>query len=228
MNTNINITRKQNLLMTLIILFNFLAIYSCSTQAQSFKEHTYIGLEASFGSRSFEVTSAIAKINHMKAIHGGGSLGFVFGNEALRSRVTVAGVYYSDGNTPYTQQLFEANALTNFYPLELTPTLNKARLQPYITTGLGMTNTRFYGSYLENQVVKSGYEQFLGKVSLINAKGGLGVEYQLINNIDFVHVFAEVQYGCPLIYNASNKTFSNTRFSNFTSVNLGVSFGMRR
>ena len=212
----------------LIVLLNIIGIYSCSTHAQSLRTLTYKGFDVSFGARSFEVNSNIKEINNMQAMHQGGSLGLTFGNELLRARLAVAGVYYSDDHTPRTQQLFETSITSNFYPRKLIRANSGARLQPYLATGFALTNARFYGTYLENQALSHGYEPLLGKISLLNVKCGLGLEYQVINDIDFVHVFVEALYGAPMLYGYSNKALSNTTIKKFTSLSFGISFGMHR
>jgi hypothetical protein len=220
--------KGQMVRLVLIVLLNIIAVYSCTVHAQIIKMPKYLGFDVSFGMRTFQVASNVDKINGMQASHEGGSLGIAFGNEFMKNRITVAGVYYSDANTPYTQQLFEMSAATNVYPLTLVKSLRGVRLQPYLTSGLSMMNTKFFGTYIENQDTRGAYEPYLGKVSLLNVKGGLGLEYRLVDDMDFVHLFIEASYAAPGLNKTRNATFSQTTIKEFASISVGVNFGMHR
>ena len=225
--TNSNRMNEKRIRIIMIALLTLLGIYSYSAQAQSTKSIKYIGFQVSFGERLFQVSSNLKKIDQMQAGHEGGSLGIVFGNNQLKTRVSFAGVFYSNSNTPHTQQLFETAVMTNLYPLAVLTKYENATLQPYLTAGFSMNKTNFFGTYLDNQNIKSGDEPYLGKVSQVMAQGGVGLEYRLISRVDFIHLFAEAMVGSPIQSNASD-TFSETALKQFTSINVGICFGRRR
>ena len=213
----------------LILLLALLGIYSCTVQAQPLTPIKYVGLEASFGFRTFMVNSNIEKIDGMQAGQEGGSLGVVFGNDLLMTKLRAAGFFYSNANTPQVQQLFETAALVNFYPFELIRN-NRAKVRPYITAGLSMDNVKFFGRYVDVSSVKknNAYDPYLGKLTQWNIHGGLGVEYSFPSVCDFIHLFAEVTMGTPIQSFASTNAFESTSIGRFTSMSAGVSFGLRK
>jgi hypothetical protein len=215
-----------------LILFLFLTtgIYSCSVHAQGLMPFKYMGFEGSFGVRSFKISSSIPQLNQMSVIQGGGSLGLTFGNELLRAKIRAAGFYYSESSVPRTVDLFESETIINFYPLQYIRQ-NKHALDIYLLAGVSMDNIKFYGHYLTVDKTKINYstnsEPYLGKVSQINASAGIGLEYQIPFEYDFVHLFGEAKYGVPMSATTSDP-FKNTSIKNFSSINLGVSFGLSR
>lgn len=220
-------TNEQWIRLMIIVSLTVLGIYSCQVQAQPLKPIKYVGFEAAFGVRSFQVNSNLPQINGMQAGHEGGSLGVVFGNDLLKAKVRVAGFYYSNANTPRTQELFETAALVNFYPLTCMSNMSnkKAKLRPYITAGVSMDKIKFFGTYLADQKTTEAYEPLLGKLHQLNATAGIGLEYRLPCQLDFVHLFAEALYGAPVQSRASVQAFDGTSVKQFTSFSFGVSFG---
>jgi len=230
---NIKTRIKEKGIDAIIVLFIFLTagIYSCAAQGQSFRPFKYMGFEGTFGARSFKINSSITQLNQMAVLGQGGTLGLVFGNDILRTKVRAAGFYYSSSSTPRTIDLFESEALLNFYPLEYFRRYENA-LDIYLIGGVGIDNIKFYGHYLSEDTQKVNYstndEPYLGKLSQINLTGGLGLEYQLTINDDFVHLFAEAKYGRALHSSADRVAFENTSIKDFSSINIGVSFGICR
>ena len=212
----------RTVLVSVIIL---LSIYSSMAQVRTgLSRIKYKGFEASFGSRSFEVNSDIKKIDGMQAGHDGGSLGIILGNNVLLTRIKV-GYFYSNNNTPQTQEIFASTVQLNMYPLGFLK--NQPRIRPYLTAGLGLDNVKFYGYYLDQgNVSKGAYEPLLGKVAQFSFTGGAGVGYSLSRYNDFISVFAEMNTAIPLNTNASVSTFNQTSFSQFTSFSVGVRFGL--
>lgn len=215
----------------IVLLFLGTGIYSCSVQAQSFTPFKYMGFEGTFGVRSFKINSSIPQLNQMPVLQEGGSLGLTFGNDLLRAKIRAAGFYYSASSVPRTVDLFETEVLANFYPLQYIRK-NKNALDIYLIAGVSLDNIKFYGHYLAVDPEKINYsnpnEPYLGKLSQINATGGIGLEYQLPIQYDFVHLFAEVKYSAPLQSVADNEPFENTSVRNFNSITVGVSFGLHR
>jgi len=215
----------------IVLLFLATGIYSCSVQAQSFAPFKYMGFEATFGVRSFQLNSSISEINQMPVVEEGGSLGLIFGNDLLKAKIRAAGFYYSASSVPRTVDLFETEALVNFYPLEYFRKGENA-LDIYLIAGVSMDNIKFYGHYLAGDGEKINYsttnEPYVGKLAQINATGGIGFEYQLPVQYDFVHLFAEAKYGAPLKSGTDSEPFKNTSVKNFTSISVGVSFGLCR
>ncbi|HTE31520.1 MAG TPA: hypothetical protein VK666_14160 [Chryseolinea sp.] len=223
--------RERGITATAIILIILaMGVYSCSVHAQSLKTVKYMGLEGSFGIRSFKINSNVVQLNGMGVMQEGGSLGMIFGNDLLRAKIRAAGFYYSASGVPRTIDLFESEAILNFYPLQYIRQKQNA-LDIYLLGGLSMDNIKFYGQYLVADQMRINYstssEPYLGKISQINASAGIGLEYQLPMEFDFVHLFMEAKYAARISGNNSAH-FKETAVKNFAAVSLGVSFGVCR
>jgi hypothetical protein len=201
-----------------------LSVYSCVAEAQIIRSISYVGFEASFGVRTFDTKSNITAVNGIHAAQEGGQLGLVFGNQAWKTRIQVAGFYTPGFNTPHTQELFETAAAVNFYPTALSQ-LRHHGLFPYVMAGLGIARINFFGKYLEDQHWDYAYEPYIGRLTQLNPATGIGLEYRLWSDADIIHLFVEATASLPFISTASNKEFSDTTVKRYTSLNVGVNFG---
>jgi hypothetical protein len=217
-----------NALMIVLLLLGT-GIYSCSVQAQSFAPFKYMGFEGTFGVRSFGINSDIPQIDQMSTLVEGGSVGFTFGSDFLRAKLRAGGFYYSAASVPRTVDLFESETLLNFYPLQYFRKSENS-FDIYLLAGVSMDNVKFYGHYMSDEKVNysTSSEPFLGRITQFNTAIGLGFEYQLPLQGDFLHFFAEAKYGVPVSSDANRVAFENTSIERFTSVNVGVSFGMKQ
>lgn len=215
----------------ILILFFFIGIYSCSVQAQSFRPIKYMGFEVAFGGRAFKINSDIAAISDLRVMEEGGSLGVIFGNDYMRAKLRAAGFYYSSSKVSRTVDLFESEALLNFYPLQYLRKSNSA-LDIYLIGGITMDDIKFFGHYLIADKTNINYsvtnEPYLGKRTQFNATVGVGLEYRLPMEYDFVHLFVEAKHGRPFQSLTSSDSFINTKISDLTSISVGVSFGIIR
>lgn len=212
--------------LVLIAALILLGIYSSTVKAQGSRTN-YLGLVASFGNRSFTQNSSIKAIDNARYGHIGGSLGLVYGNEILKTRVNVFGYYCSDNNNPRTQDIYESSVTTNFYPLEFLRT-NRALIHPYISAGFSRTAVKYYGTYLDGSHKATGDEPLLAKVLHYNLQAGIGLEMRLETNRDFVHFFVEGTMEKTLSRNTSQQAFNQTAPGKIASFNLGVAFGRKR
>lgn len=215
----------------ILILFTLLTFQALLTNAQSFRSGTkdvYQGLTASFGARSVDVASNIAKINRTNPMATGGQIGIVFGGKTLRTKVGVIGYYTSTGNTAGTTDLYESNVSVNFHPLGKTNSV----VSPYLTGGVSYDRFSFFGYYLSQEPGTVNYSQgeapFLGKIKQVNATAGIGLEFRLKDDFDFVHLFSEVRYGRNLSQSTEQSAFSHTALNKQVQVQLGISFGLVR
>lgn len=216
----------------IVILFTTLFIKSCVSNAQSSNAKYHTGLTASFGTRSFSITSDIQELNNLKVLEEGGSVGIVFGTEVLRTRLNLAGLYYSAAKVSQTVNVFEMEGLVNYYPLKAFRKNSTTKLEPYFTVGAAQDFVKFYGRYasqgdtqpVNNSTIR---EPLAGKILQTRATVGLGVEWRIPVDYSFVHLYAEGRYGVPVVYQPDN-TFGNTTLTNTTSINVGVSFGFLR
>lgn len=210
--------------LVMIVLLIILGVYSCSVHAQQSKTR-YLGLEGSFGNRSFTLSSNIAKIDNMQGGHLGGSIGVVTGNEILKTRLNV-GYYFSNSNNPHTQDIYETSGTVNFYPLEFIRK-HPALFHPYISVGTSLSAIKYYGNYLSSDPYSGQDELYLGKMVQYKALGGIGLEMRLETNRDFVHFFAEGLFA-KSFKSTQSEAFNNTTSNNMTSFNVGVSFGRKK
>lgn len=216
----------------ILVLFAGLVLKSCMVTAQSFKPAKYLGFEGTFGVRSFTLSSDIAQLDQLNVVQEGGNAGIVYGVAGLRGKLRLAGFYYSSAQTSRTINGFETEGLVNFYPLELGKYTSGSKVQPYILGGATYNNIKFFGHYLNENDKPINYsdprEPKLGAISVVNLSVGAGMEWKLVDDYNFVHLFGELKYGIPVVQNASNAAFANTTVAKYMAVNVGVAFGMFR
>lgn len=216
----------------LIILSIILVFQSIVADAQSYpRNQMYMGFSAGFGTRSSEISSNIAEIHAASLLQAGGQVGVIVGNSIVRSRIGLLGYYSSTGNTAGTTDLYESNAVVNFYPLALISGKGSV-VEPYINGGLSYDRFKFFGYYVNQEPGQINYSQaeapYLGKVKQVNATVGVGVEVKLKDAYDFIHLFSEVRYGRNLSSKSDADLFSGTHILNQTQVVVGISFGAIR
>lgn len=231
--TRINLSRQKG--MMLIILFIVFGLQSSLVQAQSYRHTgkvTFRGFEGSFGARTFSISSNIDEINNLSVLQEGGQLGFIFGNETFRTKIGVAGFYFSANSVSRTVDLFESDVAIHFYPLSLSKT-TQSRVQPYVSAGGVYDKVKFFGYYLQEDGGRVNYsnskEPFLGSIHQFRASVGTGIEVNLIEKADdFVQLFAEAKYGFKVSSKTSYVDFDETSISNQLMINIGVRFGSIR
>lgn len=213
----------------IIILFTILFIKSSFSHAQALNSTFYKGLTASFGTRSFSISSDIPELNNLKVLEEGGSAGILFGNETLRTRITLAGLYYSSARVPRTINVFELEGLVNYYPLNNLQTGKSGKWAPYFVTGVTQDFVKFFGNYLNQDNARTNNstltEPMLGKTLQTRATFGLGLERHIPTNYSFVHLFAEARYGVTILSQA-DIALKKTSLGNSTAINVGINFGL--
>ena len=225
--TSVQLRYDQRIRLVLIIALVLLGFYSCSVHAQGLFKREYLGISASFGTRSFSQNSSIQAIDNARYGHIGGSLGLVYGNEVLKTRLNVLGYYSSDNNNPRTQDIYESSVTTNFYPLDLIRN-NRALVHPYVSAGFSRTSVKYYGTYVDGATMTGGDEPLLGKVLHYNLQTGVGIEMRLETDRDFMHFFLEGIMEKTLARSTSQEAFSQTAPGKITSFSLGIAFGRKR
>jgi hypothetical protein len=215
------------------IIFFFLIGVSKATiiHAQTLRNshYRYFGFEATFGLKSTKLSSDLAAINNMGVMEEGGSLGFVMGNQVVKTRLQAAGFYYSNSSVKHAVNMVESALLLNVYPLKF---INKSRqaINPYVSGGVDYSTMKFFG-YYNNPDAKINYSSssapYIGKIASTRGTVGGGIEWRLPQMRDFIHLFTEVRYSWAIDQSADD-LFKNTRVANSTSVNIGVSFGFLR
>lgn len=215
----------------LVSMFLLGCVATTIVQAQdaSNSHHRYFGFEANFGAKATRISSDLTAIHDMDVLDEGGSLGFVMGNQVVKTRLQAAGFYYSSSSVEHTVNIVTSGILLNVYPLKL---INKTRqaLNPYVSGGVDYNIIKFRGCYT-NPDSKINYSRssapYIGKIASTCGTAGAGLEWRLPQMYDFVHIFAEARYSWTVHRNA-DEVFKNTTVANPTSINIGVSFGFLR
>jgi|SRR5687768_11629658 hypothetical protein len=218
----------KGLVASLILI---VCLHATLSQAQGLRNsnYRYVGFEANLGVKSTKLASDLAAINNMGVMQEGGSLGLVFGNQVVKTRLQAAGFYYSNSSVKHTVNLVESALQLNIYPIKL---INKSKqaINPYISGGVDYSTMKFFG-YYDNPEAKINYSSssapYLGKIAATRGTVGGGIEWRLSQVSDFVHLFAEARYSWGVKRDA-DELFQNTKVANATSINVGVSFGFLR
>lgn len=192
----------------------------------------YKGIEASLGTRHFFLESDIPEISNLQVIEEGGSAAFTFGNNYSRIAVRLIGLYYSSAGTNRTIDMLEMELSSNIYALKALRIPSK-KFDLYVITGISNQFLKFYGHYVDKAARAeskgaAGREPYLGKISMINLQLGVGVEYKIERESDFVHLFFEGKSGTSLTAAADAEVFENTGVENMYALNIGVRFGRKK
>lgn len=216
-----NLMKALFLIVVMIVLF----FQSIVTSAQ-----TYKGLTASFGVANYSLKSDLPALEKMQTNHVGGRIGLLFGGGAVRTAL-VGGYYSSTAGIQGTIDRYSFETTARAYPLAWMMR-NPSRLRPYITGGLSVDNFRFHGYYINREPGLTNYSQaeapYLGSVRQIYGLVGGGLEFSMLEDYDFVHIYSDFSVGASLSATSSHKTFTNTSLENNWQVNIGIAFGLHR
>jgi hypothetical protein len=228
---NSRIIHNLTTLIFYITLFVALTVSTLNSNAQSFENRKvyYRGIEGGFGAHTFQMNSDISAIDKSSATLAGGKLGVVFGNNIVRTKIGF-GYYASTAGIAGSVDLYRNTASVNFYPLNAL-TKKQSRVEPYITAGVAYNNIKMYGYYMSNDNGKLNYSTFqapyLGSIKQVNGTIGTGLEIKIMEKHDFVHFITEVVWGGN-IFHSHTETFHNSSVNKQMTVNVGLSFGVRR
>lgn len=213
-------------LRSLVVVIFLCAAFTSIAQEQFIKRYRYAGFEANFGSKATRLTSNIPQIDGMNVTQEGGSLGLVLGNVWMKTRLQVAGFYYSNSKVPQTVNLVESALFVNIYPINLI-TREFCALNPYVGIGGDYSSMKFFGYYAQDNSqpnYSSSSAPYVGRI--LQSRGGIatGLEWRLNRDFDFIHIFGEFRYSFNAVRDADTP-LEHTKSGNATTVNLGVSFG---
>jgi hypothetical protein len=221
----------------LVISVSLIASISSTVLAQSNfgnNHATYLGLDYSFGVRSFKLNTDLSKINGMKVVEEGATLGMLFGNKIVQGKLR-QGFFYSAASVKYTTNLSTTEAEININPLQMIHVRFRT-VEPYLMVGVERNAIKLHGSYVGKEYAgapaygnSSTEEQpYLGQIVVMRANVGMGLQYRIRCERSFVRIFTEARYGTGLVYSTKADWFKNTKTSNITAVSVGVSFGYLR
>lgn len=196
------------------------------------KQPIYIGVDLSLSFQQYALASKIAQLAGLGVSYIGTNVGGSIGNPMGKLKTTI-GMYYSEPAVPYTIDMFQGSITGSIYILRLKKIIYHT-FEPYVSLGLTHQHTQFYGDYLSNEGGNSTItnystsEQTLaGKVGFTQMNLGTGFEYQLENyRNQFIHLFAEIDYGTFISSNTSSESFSGTKLMQATTISVGVNFGI--
>ncbi len=213
----------------LIALFATLDFNTSIAQTYNQKKD-HIGFSVSFGAQSNKIESEHEAVNDMNLHEEGGSIGLLWGNNMIETKLTV-GYYYSAARVPHTVDLVNLESAFQFYPLNAISGRTH-KVEPYLTSGLAANNYKFHGFYAGQDATTPNYsvsiEPYLGNVTTYFASLGAGLQINLLKqHANFVKLFSEVNYQSAL-YQKSSELLKNTRVTNPVSIKVGVSFGLNR
>jgi hypothetical protein len=226
---NIKIFALRVLLIASIILTGECAV---GQKMKNFAQRYQLGLEASFGIKSFKLNSDIAAINNLHVIAEGGTAGLTVGSGALKAKIR-QGYYYSASNVGKTIDQVRSAAMINFYPMQLLSDSDLS-LQPYMTFGVERNILKMYGFYGPDEQANTNMNYsiseapYLGKIITVQASVGAGLEFSIKKDGHFVSIFSEVKYGKNVAPLNSTELFKNTTSGNQLTLNVGVGFGYHK
>src|SRR5690606_3214584 len=104
------------------------------------------------------------------------------------------------------------------------------RFDIYTNLGLSFQSARFFGHYIAedarpNREVKPGKEPYLGKIESLLISVGLGLEYKVLHDLDFVHLFVAGKYQVPMELAADSRAFDDTSLHKNFDLSVGLRFG---
>jgi hypothetical protein len=216
-----------------IIITIVLSIVVTSLSAQShfknFKSQKntviYKGFDVSFGGTVTSITSDISKLHKLSLTTEGGSAGFIFGTEAVRTTSKV-GFYYSSSAVPQTVDQLTFTQAVNFYPIAMLKR-DMSRCEFYLIAGGDYHLFKFAGNYLSSSDPKQVgiADKYIGKVSQLAVNAGFGIEYKIFDNTNFMHIYGQVRHSAPLATNSKSEAFQNTTLSNQMLISVGIRYG---
>jgi len=219
------------IVITLLTMFNVINAAAQNRYRYSRKQKSdlYLGFGASFGVRTQKVTSQnFEEINGMAVVQEGGNGIATIGNRFVRARFET-GFYYSSASTKHTTDLVQLASSINIYPVQLI-SKGEYRLAPYFIAGISRNVQKFHGFYHMDEPSSTPInysvtiEPFVGKAVSTQAIFGAGLEYNLMDQNSFVHVFAQARYGKELSAKSSS-LLDKTSISNQMMLSIGIIFG---
>ena len=217
----------KKLMFTLYVVI-LLMLAMSNLKAQNIK---YQGLEAGLGARPIRVSSNISAIDGLQVVKSGGHVGYFFGNDAYIIPIKLGFYFTAIGDEPRTFGILELSTRIN-YSLTYLIAKKSTRLNVYGIAGMSLQNQSFIGTYItkENRLHKPVRDKFsmepvIGHQLNLNAQVGLGIQWQIRADFDYIALFAEAFQQFNLGYQHDNPVLNNSHIQNLTSFNIGFRVG---
>jgi hypothetical protein len=205
-------------------MFLFLMLASPANAQQNTR---YFGYEIAAASPSYRIKSNVPEIAHMYVPFYGMRVGGILSNPQIKLKAS-AGLHYGSADLPRTFDLLSGNISAQVYPLRLK-TVKYHTFEPYVVGGVSQYQTNFYGSYLSEDKPRNNSvsrEKLIGRTYSTQLIGGIGVEYQLENDNNFIHFFSELSFGTAIHQGASTSSLSCTFMQSSWALLFGINFGI--
>lgn len=197
---------------------------SLPTYSQTKTERLWFaGLDGGMGIHLAKVESDIPQLNEISFVSEGGTVGLTMGTLQCFARIG-AGFFYS-ANSPQTIDRFSTHALLNFYPVA------DSRFAPYMLAGPVYDQYKFAGFYLDDDSrvnYSLAKDAYIGKQHQLNLAAGLGMEYRLTSRHEFLSIFVESRFHCPIVLAATRTEFEQTQILRSSSFQVGFRVGRVR
>lgn len=190
----------------------------------------YSGLQISYGTRAFSNTSNIKELNGLKTIKDGGSLQYIFGTDIVKLPIGF-GLYKTGIQETKTIGIVEFEMAVNVSLLKLA-NINTGRFNVYSVTGANINSYSFLGGYIPesdrrvNRKTSGNIEPLIGRVNTVNMNVGLGFEYKIIDDFNFLHIFAEYKRNIQVNEYSNDVVLQQTHVKSTSMVNVGLKVGI--
>ena len=148
MKTNIqaNVNATKWVLYLLVTFITVLLVGRANAQRNlTGPANLYVGVEGTMGTRSFHLNSDLANLKGINALQKGQTFGFIFGTDALVSKVRI-GTFQSSSNDNSPLKLTNIEAGANFFPLQALH--GKPRhFEPYLLASIDQSSVKATGTY---------------------------------------------------------------------------------
>ncbi len=210
-------------------LFSLVPNTACAQMKQRETTRSY-GFEVSAGVQLIQLTSNIASLNELQIDQRGGSIGFAYRKDYWNVKIKPIGFYNSSTETQATAKLIESGTHVNFYPVKYLSGNNSRLANLYFSVGAVRGKYKINGSYLPEgqQTITCIYQNFSTSIISWNVMGGVGIEYQIGRDQQFIIVFAEIKRGLSMATSTDQELFKNTSFKNLTIANIGFAISINQ
>lgn len=199
-----------------LALYLLIGMYSCA-HAQAIQRICQKGYEVSYGFHNFKPRMVDEHTAKLSPGARGITLGGFFGNNLLKIRLRGLGYYEANKVFDENYYQYEAEVLSNFYPLEFFR-VSKNVVDIYLITGLNFSHINFDNNY-------SAYEK--NKFDRLSRLAGLGIEYIVRRGSKTICVFSDATVANQ--FTGSKAKDDNTPFPSIQSaLNFGVRIGFAR
>lgn len=225
-----NLIKLALIILTIIIMSIYQKVNAQDKDVWETSIFSYSGIEGSLGVKTTQVNSNIPELNNMFMVQEGGNIGAVIGNDFSVFVLRPLGFYSAAGSVGRTINLFAVEAENNTYLIKGI-FKKRTRLDIYSSLGLNFHSYKFFGHYIKEDLrpskdPKPGREPFLGKIESLNISYGLGLEYNLVKNGDFLNMFLTAKSTIPVENFTNSEAFTETYYKKHLDISIGVRFGL--